>query len=1097
MTESESTNVTHSYPLTPLQTGMLVNTLAAPGSGVDVLHFALEFDELLEREALDAAWQHVVSQHEVLRTVMRWEQVETPCQDVLREVRIPVTWDDFSAAPEDQREALWQDLVRADRRAGFDLSQGPLMRIRAALCSPPSETRAPVFRVLWSLHHVLLDGPGLMMILAQVFSAYDELRRGTAPADLPLAPPPPATFFDYVSWSAALSHEGAEAFWRERLAGLEGPTRLSLDRAPARRDDGEPRGFPVCERRLSADMTKRLGEWTRAHGLTKSTVVQGAWALVSSRLSGQRTISFGAIKTMRASSLEGANRIPGLFLNTLPVVIDVDPEAVVIDWLVAVRRSWVAMRDHEHTPLVDIQGWGRTEGALFDSIYCYDPQDYGPALAEELERTGGQDGTRPRSVGIYDQTNYPIVLKAFAGAEFLLRLSYDADCFSADAIERLTGYIETAIEGLMSAKTATLGEISLVSEDEARSLAAFAGRPSPYPRDRRVDELFAEQAAHTPDAPAVIGGGHTLSYRELEQRSARLARALDRLGVEPGERVAVALGSSSDLIVAMLGTLAAGCVYVPIDPAYPHKRIELLVADTGARFVLTNGRWAPPLESLAAQLVRVDQLDEDLPAEPAPASSSAGPSDARAAAYVIYTSGSTGVPKGVCVPHRAIVRLVRDTGYFELQPGDRFGQAASPSFDAATFEIWGALLNGASVVIVEKEVALSAPNLRRRIDECGITVMWVTAALFHQLVLEDPTLFAPLRYLLVGGDVVDPARIRDIFEHGRPGHVLNGYGPTENTTFSATYEVDDLTQIEGGVPIGRPISNSTCHVLDEHGELVPIGVRGELCVGGDGLALGYLNDPQLTAQRFVASRFGSRDGARGQGPLYRTGDLVAWRPDGVLEFFGRVDAQVKLRGHRVEPGEVESLLLSGEDVQEAVVIVREDTPGDRRLVAYVVTTLAEDEVQDILGEHLRQSLPPYMIPSAIVALDRLPLNANGKVDRSALPAPQSCKMHQEYVEPADETEQLIADIWRELLDVQRVGALDRFFALGGHSLLAMRVVSRLRAATGFEVPLQRLFDDPSARALARHIETLRWARDGEAASASSPASSEGIEEFEL
>jgi amino acid adenylation domain-containing protein len=515
------------------------------------------------------------------------------------------------------------------------------------------------------------------------------------------------------------------------------------------------------------------------------------------------------------------------------------------------------------------------------------------------------------------------------------------------------------------------------------------------------------------------------------------------------------------MVVATLGILKAGGAYVPLDPEYPAERLAFMLQDTQAPVLLTQASLRERLPAYAGKLIELDGDWKTIAR--ASAKNPKLAATAGSLAYVIYTSGSTGTPKGVQVTHRAISRLVCNTDYIDIQPGDRFAQASVVSFDAATFEIWGALLHGARVVGVSREVALSAGEFSEFLRARGITVLFLTTALFNQMAREAPGAFGSLRYMLFGGEAVDAGAVRAVLRDGAPQHLLHVYGPTEVTTFSTWHPVRQLDEAAVTVPIGRPIANTTAYVLDEHRQPVPVGVPGELYLGGDGLARGYLKRPELTAERFVEHPFSEEAGAR----LYRTGDWVRYLPDGAIEFIGRRDSQVKVRGFRIELGEIESALSRHPAVREAVVLAREDTPGDKRVVAYVVPKDGQSEALGDLRGQLKQRLPDYMIPAHFVLLNELPLTPNGKVDRKALPVPEYAGA--DYVAPRTPTEEILAGIWAEVLKVERVGVNDNFFELGGNSLLAMQVLSRVRIAFDVDVQWQSLFESPTVERMSASI----------------------------
>ncbi|HEX6910918.1 MAG TPA: amino acid adenylation domain-containing protein, partial [Longimicrobium sp.] len=646
-------------------------------------------------------------------------------------------------------------------------------------------------------------------------------------------------------------------------------------------------------------------------------------------------------------------------------------------------------------------------------------------------------------------------------------LAFRTDLFDGETVARMAEHLRRVLEQVAADADLRLSALDLLGEDERRQvLADWNPAPAAYPADSSIPALFEAQAARAPEGIALVFGGERTAYGELNARANRLAHRLTALGVGPETRVAICLERGAQMVTAALAVLKAGGAYVPLEPGYPAERLALMLADSAVPVLVTEAALAdgiPAREGL--RVVRVDADAAEIDAESA--ENPAGRAGPRSLAYVIYTSGSTGTPKGVAVEHRGVIRLVRDTDYVRLDETDRIAHASSVSFDAATFEVWGALLNGGAVVGIPKETAVVPAALVEALRAGGVTTFFLTTALFNQVARERPEGFNGLRYLCFGGEAVDPAAVRRVLDAGGPAHLLHVYGPTENTTFSTWHRVRGVAPDARTVPLGRAVAHSTAYVLDARLALQPTGVPGELYLGGDGLARGYLGRPAATAERFVPDPFAAVPGAR----MYRTGDRVRWTADGALEYLARLDGQVKVRGFRIELGEVENAIRRYEGMVDCAVVAREEGPGDRRLAAYVVG----DVDVDALRAHLRRGLPEYMVPASIRVLDALPLNANGKLDRRALPAPDYAAADDRYVAPRTQVEEVLAGIWMQVLRLERVGVRESFFEVGGHSLLATRVVSRVREVFGVELPLRALFEGPTLAELAERVEALRAA----------------------
>ncbi|MCB1053924.1 MAG: amino acid adenylation domain-containing protein, partial [Acidobacteria bacterium] len=649
-----------------------------------------------------------------------------------------------------------------------------------------------------------------------------------------------------------------------------------------------------------------------------------------------------------------------------------------------------------------------------------------------------------------------------------LMLEYRAEVFDGSTMERWLEHFRNLLVSALGEPQRNVFELSLLTAQERQQLVVeWSSAPVHYPREASVIGLFAETAGEYPDSVAVVAGDRSLTYAELAAQVDRLALWLRDHGVGPEVRVGLCVDRSLDMVVAHLAILQAGGAYVPLAPEYPEERLRFMVEDSGAALVLTQEGLDARLPADGAPKFLLEAVVAEASAREAVGASFAAP-DPLQLAYVMYTSGSTGRPKGVAIPHRGIVRLVRGANYADLGPDEVFLQLAPMSFDLSTLELWAPLLNGGRVVLMPPEKP-SPESVEAAIRDFGVTTIWLTAGFFHVMVDERLEGLRPLRQLLAGGDVLSPHRVRQVLELEGGPRVIDGYGPTENTTFTSCHGMDAADEVGTTVSIGRPVSNSWVFVLDRFGQLVPAGVAGELYTGGDGLARGYAGRPALTAERFVPDAFGV--GER----LYRTGDVVRWVGEGRLEFLGRSDQQVKVRGFRIEPGEVEAAMLARPEVGQAVVTVFETAGGDKRLVAYVVPAAGHDVDTTVLRHRLSEELPDFMVPGAIVKMAELPLSANNKLDRKALPAPdvELTRAAAEYVAPRGPLEGIVAEIWAQVLEVQRVGRGEDFFALGGHSLLATQVMSRIRQALAVEAPLRLLFESPTVAGMARGIEDLR------------------------
>jgi len=922
-----------SYSLSPLQEGMLFNSLYAPHSGVDVVQIVLELREDLDVSVFRQAWQRVVDHHAVLRTSFRWSGAERPRQDVHRQVELPYSCEDLTGFSGDEQERRWDDYLASDRRRGFVLTEAPLARVAVFGFSEAS------YRVVWTFHHALLDGRALTMVLKQVFDVYEGLLEGRRVALESQRP-----FRAYVDWLSDKDTSPSEAFWREELKGFGTPTPLVVDR-PLTTETAPIPLHREREIRLSPELTARLRTWAGESGLTLNTVIQGAWAILLSRYSGEEDVVFGAPKTCRRSSVADADSIVGILINTIPLRLQVKGEALLLPWLQELRKKWIGLREHEHTPLVTIQACSDVPGGrpLFESIFGFENYQFESALRTE----GG--GWEHRSVRGIEQTNFPLALLGFAGTELLLWLDYDPRRFEDVVIGRMLGHLATILESMAGRPDQRLSELPLLTADERQQiLIEWNETPKKYP-ERTIHELFEDQVRRTPSAVAVTCEDESLTYGELNRRANQLARVLRRHGVGPDVLACVCMERSCDMVVALLGVLKAGGAYVPLDPAYPRDRLAFLLADSQARVLLTQRNLADGLLSAPEAREGVDcahsvgnperlLMDADWDAiSEEPDTNPSNRPQAGHLAYVIYTSGSTGRPKGVAVEHRSLVNLVTwHQRTYQVTPSDRATQLASVAFDASVWELWPYLTAGASIHVPAEDVRAVPSRLLEWLAGERITMTFLPTPLAEAVLEERWPEGLSLRYLLTGGDKLHRAPSRPL-----PFQLINHYGPTENTVVATCGPVPPSSN-GAAPPIGKAIANVQTYILDASLNPVPVGVAGELYLGGDSLARGYLNLKELTAERFIPNPFGA-PGSR----LYKTGDVVRYLHDGNIEFLGRNDDQVKIRGYRIELGEIEAVLNQHAEVKENVLLAREDRPGEKRLVSYVLARppgiAAEDE----------------------------------------------------------------------------------------------------------------------------------------------------------
>ena len=1050
------TDIEDVYPLSPLQQGLLFHTLLEEGTGVYFTQLVCQIPGDLNVAVFKRVWTRVQERHAILRTAFAWAGLPAQMQVVLSHAELPWDEQDWRGVPVAEQEMRLSAYLETNQRRGFDLTRAPLMR--CTLIRRDDDT----YQFIWSLHHLLLDGWALFRVIKEVFSLYEMFQQGE---ELQLEQPRP--YRDFIAWLQRQKLSD-EAFWRQALKGFTAPTPLSVDRpaqptAAAATAEDEHRDQRL---KLSAETTAALQELVKRQQLTLNTAVQGAWALLLSRYSGESDVVFGATASGRPATLDGVESMVGPFINTLPVRAQIEAGATLLPWLKEIQAQQIEARQYEYSPLVRVQSWSEVPRgqSLFESVLIFEnfPID------ESLRRSGGAGGLQVRRVNAIEKMNYPLALVVMPGHELSFRIAYHNSRFDDATITRMLGHLRHLLEQMTAHPERSLASYGLLTEPELRQLTVEwnetndrtsanggIGAAAPFVAAHRQ---FEQWAASSPDAMAVAFGERRLTYAELNAAANRLAHHLQQRGIGPDVRVALCLTRSTEMIVALLAVLKAGGTYLPLDPSYPLDRLSFMLEDSQAAVLLTSAGAADELPSFWGQVIDLDEEAEEIEAQGD--GDIEGEISGGAGAYVIYTSGSTGRPKGVVVTHAGLCNLTRaQRQTFDPQPSDRVLQFASLSFDASIFEIVMALCTGASLWLASREELMPGPGLVELLERCRITNATLTpSALGAMPDAELPS----LRTLIVAGE---PCPAEAVARWGGTRRFFNAYGPTEATVWAT---VKECVAGEEQPTIGRTVVNAQAYILDRQWQPVPVGVAGELYLGGAGLARGYLNRPDLTAERFIPHPFATEPGAR----LYRTGDVARFLPDGEMEFLGRSDEQVKVRGFRIELGEVESALREHAQVGECVVVARA-TDGVQQLVGYVVVDGETAPTTSELRSFLQERLPDYMIPGVFVMLAALPLTPNGKVDRKALPSPDESRpeLAEQFVAPRTSVEETLAHIWVEVLRVERVGIDDNYFALGGDSIRSVQILSKAQER-GLNLTLPQLFQHQTIRHLAQELSTV-------------------------
>ena len=1030
------------YRLGGLQEGMLFHNLYNE-QGAFTEQFSCDLLSL-QTDAFIRSWELILKNHSILRTGFQHEVFSIPVQCVYKEAALPFTLLDYRDKSAGEKELALAAYEQADRNRGFDLNKAPLMRVCLIRLTDDR------YRLLWSFHHILLDGWSVPVLLGEMIANYEALSAGRTvelqPAD---------RYEDYIRYLEKQDKRAIAAYWRQYLAKAEEGCLLPFVTAIADRTRGI--GMKEGIMQLDASLTGLIADYAKAQHLTVNSVMQGVWAYLLYRYTGREDIIFGVTVSGRPEDLPGIERKVGMYINTLPLYIRLDQNLSIAEWLQTLQQGQLDSREYQYTTLNDIQRLTTVRGDLFDTSIVF--QNY-PVSEEDMQSGAALEVS---DAVVHPQTNYPLTINVITGAEINLLFVYNDEILESSAVDMMMGHFKQVLLQLAAENVQSWTEIDLLTAAEKEQLLlTFNNNVVPYPQDRTLVSLFREQAMLRPEAPAIVFEHRQWTYKELNEQSDSLAAYLREKGAGPDVLVPVYLDRGPEMMIAILGILKAGAAYVPLDTAYPAERTNYILKDTGASLIVTTTGMSHKLGEISTvpfimvDTVMINRNTVDDAAE------IAGPGNL---AYVIYTSGSTGQPKGVMVEHAGMLNhLYAKVNDLSLNESTAVAFTASYTFDISVWQMFAGLLAGGRTVIYPAELLLEPVSLLEALLEDEVTILELVpsylAALLRGNVAVKP---GKLEYLLVTGEAVSQTVLKDWFGHPFYGEipVVNAYGPTEASDDICHYVMRSAPE-EINIPVGKPVQNLQVYVLDPSLELCPLGVVGEVCVAGIGVSRGYLNRPDLTAQKFVPDPF------RTEGRLYRTGDFGRWLPDGNLEYLGRMDDQVKVRGFRIELGEIENVLQQYETIAETVVVVKDDPNGNKRLVAYVC--VKDGYQKDEMLNWLKGVLPEYMIPSFFITMEQFPLTSNGKVDRKGLPDPDANAMLvTAYVAARTPLEAQLALIWQEMLEVPKVGMYDDFFELGGLSLLVIGLISVIRKEIGVKVQVRDIFNYPTIDALAAVI----------------------------
>ncbi len=1039
----------------------------------------------LDEEALRQTLLTIMHRHESLRTTFTLVDGQ-PRQQIRNLDEAGTAWTilqptlDWRHLPQHEQDEQVRTYLSQQTKYNFDLTNGPLLRANLL------QLQDDLHLLLLVRPHIVSDEWSGTVLFRELGAIYDALSQNQ-PSPLPDLP---IQYADFSLWQRTwLQGEAMQKqldYWLAQFAGELPVLALPTDHARPllQQHHGASHTFTV-----DTAVYKQLQSLCRSEGCTLFTLLLASYSLLLHRYTGQEEIIIGTPMTNRnRAELEA---LIGCFLNSLALRFTFANQPTFRSYLRSVQSVATSAYAHQEMPfevLLEHLPVARdtSRHPLFQTMFTL-AEDY----VEQSWQSAELKLVRSREIVGANSSKFDLTVHVSEAEAYLnITFNYDSDLFEASSMQRMAAHFHHLLGAIVAQPDVAITQLPLLTQQQRQQqLVEWNDTARPYPKEINIHQQFERQLRLHPNAPALRFHDGQLSYAELQQRANQLAHRLQQEGVQIGDIVALCANRSAAMIIAILAILKVGAAYLPLDPNQPTQRLSLLLQDARAKLVLADSENIPRLQGGEWKSIAIQQPQSDTGSTDAQLPNISVAVSSEAAAYVMYTSGSTGTPKGVVIPHRAVLRLVCNTNYITISPQDVIAQASNPMFDAATFEIWGALLNGASLVELATDILLSPTLLSNQLQRQGVTILFVTTALFHRLADLSPACFQTLRVLLFGGETADVRWVRKVLEAGRPQQMLNGYGPTENCTFSACYAVENLAANVTTLPIGKPIANTQLYILDAHLQPVPIGVIGELHLGGDGLAHGYWQHPTLSNEKFISNPFGT-------GLLYKTGDLARYQPDGTVEFIGRRDFQVKIRGFRVELGEIESTIQSHPAVKQAIVIAVSqtgagtETSGEKQLRAYVVPHHNAELQEQALTSFLKQQLPSYMIPGEIVILEALPLNDVGKVDRNQLLLLQNkSQQDKQSANARDELEAQLVQIWQEVFNKQPIGIYDNFFDLGGHSLLAVQLFDRITKITGRHLPLATLFQTPTIEALATALRQRNWSPDWKTVTAIRPGGS--------
>ncbi|WP_353853827.1 amino acid adenylation domain-containing protein [Bacillus sp. Bos-x628] len=1040
MSQFQKDQVQDMYYLSPMQEGMLFHTLHHQEKGFYIEQMDMKVEGLLRHDLLEESMNIIVNRYDIFRTVFLHEKVKRPIQVVLKKRPFHMDVIDLQSLSEKEQLVHIDTFKQEDQLRGFDLSKDMLMRVSLFQTGPSS------YRWIWSYHHILLDGWCFGLVVQELFAIYHALLH-----EMPCKLQPVKPYKDYIQWLEKQDKQASLHYWQQTLAGFEGQTTFKEQRKQT-----TEYVLGEIEWALGKEETTALSALASQQNTTLSSALQSVWSILLSRYQRSNDVLFGTVVSGRPADLAGVDRMVGLFINVIPKRVQLTDQVTFRSLLTETQQQSLAAEPHQYIPIYEIQSkTGHQQ--LIDHIVVFENVPHAKKDDQETLL-----GFSVKDMNIFEKSNYDLNLLASPGEQLQLKLAFNQKAFEPSFVHRLKEQLHLLLKEVIKHPDQSVHTLTLTTKQEKQRILEEFNAPELEHEQLYLSKWFEHNVRKQPNAPALSAGGQTITYAELNEQANRLARHLQKNGVAHQTVIAILAERTPELIISLLAVLKAGAIYVPIDPEYPDSRIQYMLKDSGATHLLTQSSFISQAKAFAFHGTYIFTDDQEISLmSPENLTLEGGLHDM---AYIMYTSGTTGQPKGIMTTHSNIARVVKNTNYLTISETDTLLSLSNSAFDGFTFDVYGALLNGAKLVLPKKETILDMRQLTALISKENISVMFVPTALFHLLVDEGTAWMRGVRKVLFGGERASVQHVRKAFDVMGKGRLINVYGPTESTVFATYYPVDEAISTDTlSLPIGKPLNQTGAYILSEHSQLQPIGMVGELCLSGKGLAKGYLNRPDLTKQAFMAHPFFA--GER----LYRTGDLAYFREDGHIEYVGRVDDQVKIRGHRIELTEIEARLLMHPGVRQAALLADHNETNHTRLLAYITCEEGWKEKIEVIKAGMKESLPAYMLPHELILLENLPLTPNGKVDKRKLPKPEAQQGNRRIKLPVNEVEQKLLLIWRDLLGREDISTDDHFFELGGHSLKAMSLLSKVSKEFQVQVPIQLLFEKPTIEALGRYI----------------------------